>query len=211
VDYTTYDGLLEAVREELLRSDVTDAQLKSFIRLAEQRAFRTLRIPAMEVKSALSVVPATEGEADSFASIPVPARWLETITLTDSQGRPIEYISQQYFRKLPRFAAGRLIYFTREANNFLLSPGAPDEEVILYYYEKPEPGDTNANPEPPIYQVLGECLFHGAVSEGWRFFREMEKSEYYKSLSIELLVQLQEQHDQANVSGSTLISKNPYL
>jgi hypothetical protein len=211
VDYTTYDGVLDAVREELDRDDVTDEQLRSFIRIAEQRAFRSLRIPAMEVKDALSVVPAPEGETDGTGSVPVPARWLETITLTNEDGRPLEFISQQFFRQLLPRASGRLTHFTRERNSFLLYPTAQGDTVFLYYYAKPEPGDTNANPNPPIYVELGECIFHGAVSEGWRFFREPEKHEYYKSLFFELLEQLQEQYRQSDVSGSTLISKNPYM
>jgi hypothetical protein len=211
VDYTTYTGIRTAVQDELNRSDATDALVASFIRISEMRTYRSLRVPSMEKKQTLFVVSSEDSDAEGAAFFYVPNRWLETITLTNEDGSPIEYVSQQYFRGLTSAAGSSYTHFTREANKFLVWPEAEDNKVVMYYYERPLAGDAATNNAPAIYADVGEALFFGAVSEGWRYFREEEKHQYYRQLFAEVLEQLQEQHDQSDISGATLITKNPYL
>lgn len=211
MDYSTFAGLQSAVRSELDRTDTTDAQINSFIRITERRAYRGLRIPSMEVKIALPVLPGAPGESDSVPYVEVPSDWIETITLTDEGGRGVEYITQQKFRQLNHESYSDLMFFTREGQKFLLWPTTGNQEVFLYYYAKPDAGDADANPAPPIYADIGEALFYGAVGEGWRFHRDNDKAAYYRALFSETLELLMRQHKQSDVSGSTMITKNPYL
>lgn len=210
MSYETYPEIVTAVREELNRSDLTDPQIASFIRICEMRAYRSLRIPAMEVKVALPVLPAPPGEADGVAYFSPPDRWLESISLTNEDGRPIEFVSQQEFRKRISTSSVRFTVFTREADKFLLWPSSGVGEVVMYYYQMPLRGNTTDNTTPAIYQDVGEALFFGAVSEGWRFFREPEKHATYLQMYAETLNQVNDQYRQSDVSGSTLITKNPY-
>ena len=223
MDYTTYTGIRSAVQEELNRSDATDALVASFIRIAEMRCYRSLRVPSMEVKETVFVLPPAAGETEGSAFFFTPARWAETITLTDTSGRPVEYVSQQYFRGLDHSTGDRPVYFTREGDKFLVwpapgdssgsgaCPGSGYDRLVLYYFRTPQAGNASTNNSPSIYQDVGEAIFFGAVSEGWRYFRENEKYLYYRELFAEVLGQLQEQHDQGDISGATLISKNPYI
>jgi hypothetical protein len=211
VDYTTFTGIRSAVQEELNRSDATDALVASFIRITETRCYRSLRVPSMEVKSELFIVPPSASDAEGAPYFFAPQDWIETITLTNAEGKPVEYVSQQYFRSLTPVAGDRPVYFTREANKFLVWPTPACESVVMYYYKRPASGDPDTNNTPAVYSDIGEAIFYGAVSEGWRYFREEEKYQYYRALFAELLEQLQEQHDQSDVSGATMISKNPYI
>lgn len=208
--YETYTEIVTAVRDELNRSDITDAQIQTFIRITERRVYRELRIPPMEAKDALPILPASPAEADSTERFSPPGRWLETITLTTESGTPVEFVTQQLFRNLTKGAGGRSIYFTREQDVFLLWPAAGGDTVQMYYYQEPLPGDAETNNTPEIYQYVGEGVFFGAVSEGWRFVREPEKHMYYKEQFAEVLGQLAMQYKQSDISGSTLITKNPY-
>jgi hypothetical protein len=209
VSYETFPEIVAAVREELNRADLTDPQIASFIRISEIRAYRSLRIPSMEVKSGLPVLPAPEGEADGVAQVAPPERWLETISLTNDDGTPIEFVSQQYFRQLIRAAGHKYRIFTREAGAFLLWPSAGIEQVQMYYYQMPLAGSIS-NPQPATYADIGEALFFGAVSEGWRFFREPDKYATYRQMYVDFLDQVQLQYKQSDVSGSTIITKSPY-
>lgn len=211
MEYTTYADLQSAIRSELDRTDITDAQIASFIRISERRAYRALRVPSMEVKAALPVLPGSDTESDSVPYIEIPAEWIETITLTDEAGRAVEYITQQKFRHLARNAQGSLRFFAREGQKFLLWPVTADAMVFLYYYSMPAFGDATTNPTPVNYPEVGEALFYGSVSEGWRFIRDNEKYGYYRELFAETLDLLQSQHKQSDVSGSTMITKNPYI
>lgn len=211
MSYETYPLIVAAVDEELNRADLTDPQIYSFIRICELRAYRSLRIPSMEVKSALPVLPAPPGEADGVNYFAPPARWLETISLTNENGAPIEYVSQAHFRSLIASSATKFQVFTREAGSFLLWPSSGVENVHMYFYEMPVRGDAITNTAPATYLDIGEALFFGAVSEGWRFFREPDKYQTYRQMFVDALTQVQEQYDQSDVSGSTIITKNPYL
>lgn len=210
MSYETFPEIVDAVQSEMNRTDLTDAQVASFIRISEIRCYRALRIPPMEKKVALSIVPAAEEEADGVAKAAFPARWLETITLTDSAGNPIQYISQQYFRKLNSESGTKLRYFTREAEDLLVWPATDEETLQMYYYETPAAGNATDNTAPATYPYIGDALFFGATSEGWRFFREWEKYGTYRQMYADALEVLQEQFDQSDISGSTLITKNPY-
>jgi hypothetical protein len=211
VDYSTYPGILEAVKNELNRADISLAELKSFIRISELRAYRELRIPTMEIKARINVLPPGDDVTDDTSRFPVPSNWLETITLTDEDGTPIEYISQQHFRSLGQGHAPRGQFFTREHVFFRVWPTVPQGRyVMLYYYGEPPAGNETDNTEPAAYRNIGEALFFGAVSEGWRYLRDDSKQMYWRELFAEILQQVQSQARVSEIAGSTLISKNPY-
>ena len=167
----------------------------------------------METKALCTTVdPDYDNSPHDTSNFPVPPNWLETISLTDEYGRAIEYVSQQRFRQLPiRETGNDPIYFTREHYLFRLWPNIPDgEKVVLLYYAEPDAGSTS-NEEPETYHLIGESLFYGAVAEGWRFVRDMDKHNFYRQLFADLLEQHQLKAKTADYSGSTLIAQNPYF
>ena len=212
MSYESYTNIFNAVKSELNRKDITDSQIAQFIRVAEKRCYRDLRIPPMEVKALLTTVgPDYENSPHDTSKTAVPKDWLETISITDEYGRALESISQQQFRTLPiRAVAGDPMYFCREHLFFRFWPNIPEgEKVVCYYYKEPDAGSTT-NEEPEAYHMVGEAIFYGAVAEGWRFVREPDKVQFYAGLFAQLLQQQQALSKQSDISGSTLISKNPY-
>lgn len=213
MNYTSYTEIANAVRDECDRSDLTDGRIDTFIRTTERRSYRDLRIPGMEVKGLItSAGPDWESNPQDTSRFSVPTNWLETITCTTEDGFPLEYISQQQYRNLPpRAQSRRAEFFAREHWVFRVWPNVPDQtKFVLYYYAEPEPGDAVTNNEPEMYHTIGEAIYLGAVSEAWRFFRDPEKHAYFRELFAEILGQIQKQAGMSDISGSTLISKNPY-
>jgi len=220
--YDVYAELRTAVGDELNRTDITDSQLDSFIRIAERRTWRKLRIPPMEVRASLSVVqPDRALDPDGLSEANIPADYLEPILFTSEVGYKIEWISSQQMRTLPTYQAvsdnlAGPSYVTRERNQFKFWPSYTGP-VILSYYAEPEPAKyfseqpENGGENPEIYDIIGEGIFYRAVAEGWRFVREPAKFEQYKKLWAAVMQDTSEQYANTDVTASTMITKNPYL
>lgn len=220
--YDVYTELRTAVGDELNRTDLTDSQLDSFIRIAERRSWRLLRIPPMEVRARISVAqPDRETDPDGLAESNIPADFLEPILFTTDIGYKIEWVSSQYMRSLPTYnsVSGNLEgpqYVTRERNQFKYWPSYTGY-VILSYYAEPEPAKyfseqpENGGENPEIYDIVGEGIFYRAVAEGWRFVREPEKFAQYRELWSQVMKDTSQQYANTEITASTLITKNPYL
>lgn len=220
--YDVYAELRTAVGDELNRTDLTDSQLDAFIRIAERKTWRKLRIPVMENRVSLSVVqPDRDLDPDGLAEANIPADYLEPILFTSSTGYKIEWISSQQLRALPTYQdVGSNLegpkFVSRERNQFKFWPSYTGS-VILTYYAEPEPAKyfadqpENSGENPEIYDVVGEGIFYRAVAEGWRFVREPEKFAQYEQLWAGVMNDTQEQYNNTDWTGSTLQTKNPYL
>lgn len=220
--YDVYAELRTAVGDELNRTDITDSQLDAFIRIAERKSWRKLRIPTMENRVSLSVVqPDRDLDPDGLAEANIPADFLEPILFTSSTGYKIEWISSQQLRSLPTYVAvGSNLegptFVSRERNQFKFWPSYTGS-VILTYYAEPEPAlyfsqqPANSGENPEIYDIVGEGIFYRAVAEGWRFVREPEKFAQYNAMWADVMNDTQEQYNNTDWTGSTLQTKNPYL
>ncbi len=73
---------------------------------------------------------------------------------------------------------------------------------MTYYYDVPELNkDTQTN---PLLTLLPDAFLYLAVSEGWKFLMEPEKSQMWEQFAVTRLQQVQEQSDNAEFSGSPL-------
>lgn len=213
MQYESYTEISDAIKDECNRTDLTDGRIATFIRTSERRIYRDLRVPLMEVKGLItSAGPDWDTNAQDTSRFSVPTNWLETILCTTEDGNPLQYVSQQEFRHLtPRAQSLEAIFFTREHWVFRVWPNVPDQtKFVLYYYAEPEAADPVTNNSPEIYHTIGEAVYLGAVSEAWRFFRDQEKHAYYRDLFAEVAGQIQSLARSSDISGSTLITKNPY-
>lgn len=88
---TTYTELVAAVADWLARSDLTDA-IPDFVKLAEERLSRDLRVLDMETSTTLSTVAGTR-------TVALPSTWRETRGLSIS-GSPYvepELVSPEFY------------------------------------------------------------------------------------------------------------------
>lgn len=84
----TRDDLIAEVRAELNRADLTDGEIKSFIRRFEARANRLLRTPEMESIGSLST---------STSAALLPTDFLEMRRVVGPDGYALDYVSPSNF------------------------------------------------------------------------------------------------------------------
>ena len=171
---TNYSDLQTTIASYLARSDLT-AMIPDFIRLAETRLRRELRIRQM-----LKVVTTTATAGDSTIELPSDFLQMRDIHLATNPATTLEYQSPSaLFRNSRTTDSGLPHQYTVLAQEFQLSP-IPDSDytVNLLYYAAPTflSSTTASNafmancPDLLLYGSLGEAepyLMNDARLQTW--------------------------------------------
>ena len=160
--FTDYTTLQATIANYLARSDLT-ATIPEFIRLAEDRLARDLRIRPM-----LKVVTTTTTASDS--TVEIPADFLAMKDLHISSTDPIATVTFQspsnFFRNTRAKASGQPVFYTALGQEFRFAP-IPDAAYtiqMLYYYKPDYMSSTVSSnlwlantPDLLLYAALGEA------------------------------------------------------
>ena len=171
---TTYQDLQTTVASYLARSDLT-VQIPDFIRLAEIRLRRDLRIRQM-------MNAATTTTVGGDATVALPSDFLEVrdLVVQTNPVRPVNYISPSVFSRNARVTeSGVPLDYTILATEFKFAP-VPDTNYtieIVYYAAPPYLTDSNSSnvflancPDLLLYAALGEAepyLMNDARIQVW--------------------------------------------
>jgi hypothetical protein len=171
---TTYQELQSTIANYLARSDLT-AQIPDFIRLAETRLRRDLRIRQM-------MNAATTSTTGGDATVALPSDFLEVrdLVLLTNPVTPLNYISPSVFSRNARVTeSGRPLDYTILATEFKFAP-VPDSTYtieILYYAAPTFLSSTNSSnvflanvPDLLLYASLVEAepyLFNDTRVQIW--------------------------------------------
>lgn len=196
---TTYSGLQTTVANYLARTDLT-SQIPDFIRLAETRLRRELRIRQM-LKSATTQT--TGGDA----TVALPSDFLEVrdLIVVANPVRPITYMSPSVFSRNARVTeSGYPIDYTILATEFKFAP-VPDTTYTLeiLYYAAPEfLSDTN-----PSNAYLSNCpdlLLYGALLEAEPYLMNDQRIQVWAGLYQKGVDAITQSDEQAQYSGVPL-------
>jgi hypothetical protein len=160
--FTDYTTLQATIANYLARSDLT-ATIPEFIRLAEDRLARDLRIRPM-----LKIVTTTTTSADG--TVEIPADFLAMKDLHISSTDPIATVTFQspsnFFRNTRAKASGQPVFYTALGQEFRFAP-IPDAAYtlqMLYYYKPTYMSSTVSSnlwlantPDLLLYAALGEA------------------------------------------------------
>lgn len=157
--FTSYSDLKTKVASYLARSDLTD-QIPDFIRLAELRLNRELRIRQM-----LKI--ATTNSSDALVGLPSDFLEMRDIHLVTNPIASLDYKTPNAFYKdVYATQSGKPKTYTVLSTELQLAP-SPDSEYTLQmlYYAKPDYlSDTNSSntwlatcPDALLYGALGEA------------------------------------------------------
>jgi hypothetical protein len=160
--FTDYTTLQATIANYLARSDLT-ATIPEFIRLAEDRLARDLRIRPM-----LKVVTTTTTASDG--TVEIPADFLAMKDLHISSSNPIQTVTFQstsnFFRNTRATASGLPVFYTALGQEFRFAP-IPDAAYtlqMLYYYKPAYMSSTVSSnlwlantPDLLLYASLGEA------------------------------------------------------
>ena len=160
--FTDYTTLQATIANYLARSDLT-ATIPEFIRLAEDRLARDLRIRPM-----LKIVTTTTTSADG--TVEIPADFLAMKDLHISSTDPIQTVTFQstsnFFRNTRAKASGLPVFYTALGQEFRFAP-IPDAAYtlqMLYYFKPAYMSSTVSSnlwlantPDLLLYASLGEA------------------------------------------------------
>lgn len=172
--FTSYSDLKTTVANYLARSDLTSV-IPDFIRLAEERLRRDLRIRQM-----LIVATADTTSGDPTLGIPSDFLEMRDIHLQTTPRTSVTYLSPNAFYAKARVTdSGKPVNYTVLASELQFAP-IPDSvySVQMLYYGKPELlSDTNSSnvflancPDALLYAALGEAepyLMNDARLQTW--------------------------------------------
>ena len=171
---TTYSDLQTTVASYLARSDLT-VQIPDFIRLAEIRLRRDLRIRQM-----MSAATTTTVGGDATVALPSDFLEVRDLVVQTNPVRPVNYISPSVFSRNARVTeSGVPLDYTILATEFKFAP-VPDTNYtieIVYYAAPPFLTSSNSSnvflancPDLLLYAALGEAepyLMNDARIQVW--------------------------------------------
>ena len=157
---STYSDLKTTIANYLGRSDLT-AQIPDFIRLAEDRLRRELRIRQM-----LKVVTSNTTGGDATVSLPADFLQIRDLHIDGNPVYSLEYMSPSIFYRNARTAeSGVPVNYTVLASEFIFAP-QPDAAYTLkmLYYAKPT-YLSDANTSNVFLANCADALLYGSLAE----------------------------------------------
>ena len=168
--FTNYSALKTKIAEYLARTDL-DAQIPDFIRLAEERLRRELRIRQM-----LKVATASTTASDSTVSLPSDFLAMKEMHLDTTPVSTLTFQTTSNFFKNARVTdSGKPVHYTLLGSEFQFAP-IPDAVYtsrMVYYYKPDLLSDSNAS-----NLFLANCpdlLLYGALAEAEPYLMNDER------------------------------------
>jgi len=196
---TNYSDLQTTIASYLARSDLT-AMIPDFIRLAETRLRRELRIRQM-----LKVVTTTATAGDSTVELPSDFLQMRDIHLATNPVTTLEYQSPSaLFRNSRTTDSGLPHQYTVLAQEFQLSP-VPDSNytVNLLYYAAPV-FMSDTVPSNAFMAICPDLLLYGALGEAEPYIMNDSRLQIWASLYDRGLNALTVSDDQGEYAGSPI-------
>lgn len=196
---TNYSDLQTTIASYLARSDLT-AMIPDFIRLAETRLRRELRIRQM-----LKVVTTTATAGDSTVELPSDFLQMRDLHLQTNPVTTLEYQSPSaLFRNSRTTDSGLPHQYTVLAQEFQLSP-VPDSNYTLsmLYYAKPEQL-SNTTQTNAFTNICPDLLLYGALGEAEPYLMNDARLQTWASLYDRGVNALTVSDDQGEYAGSPI-------
>lgn len=196
---TDYSSLQTTIANYLARTDLT-AQIPDFIRLAETRMRRELRIRQM-MKSATTTT--TGGDA----TVALPPDFLEArdLIVQSNPVRVITYVSPSVFSRNTRSTeSGVPVDYTILATEFKFAP-IPDTNYTLeiLYFAAPD-YLSNANTSNVFLAVCPDLLLYGALIEAEPYLMNDARLQVWAGMYQKGVDALTTSDEQAQYSGVPL-------
>jgi len=202
MSFTSYSDLQTAIAGYLARSDLT-TQIPDFIRLAETRLRRDLRIRQM-LKSVTT--PTVAGDS----TVELPSDFLEVrdFVIVGNPIQPLNYYSPSAFNRNTRsWESGKPLDYTVLANDFQLAP-IPDGvyTVKMFYFAAPtflsETNTSNA-----FLANTPDALLYGALLEAEPYLMNDARINTWGTMFDRAMASITRSDQQGQYSGVPLVIK----
>lgn len=202
MSFTSYSDLQTAIAGYLARSDLT-TQIPDFIRLAETRLRRDLRIRQM-LKSVTTATVA----ADSTVELPSDFLEVRDFVVVGNPVQPLNYYSPSAFNRNTRtWEIGKPNSYTVLANDFQLSP-VPDTvyTVQLFYFAAPT-FLSDANTSNVFLANTPDALLYGALLEAEPYLMNDSRINTWGTMFDRAMASITRSDEQGQYSGVPLAIK----
>lgn len=190
---STYSEIKIAVADWLDRSDLT-AKIPDFIRLAELRIYRELRIPPME-----AVVTVTS----SNNAIELPSNYVEMKSLIakETQDRTLKRVA---YRDQPKSTeTGIPTTYSRRANELIVHPSPDSSKTYeIYYWADIGSITDEADGQNWFTENAPDLLLYGSLLEATPYLKEDERVGIWQAAFRDSMRTVQSMSDKAEHSGS---------
>jgi hypothetical protein len=197
--FTTYTDLKSTIADYLARDDL-DTKIPDFVRLAEERLKRDLRIRQM-----LKVATATTTADDSTISLPADFLAMKDLHLDTNPVRVLQFQNtSNFFRNARTTDKGVPTMYTLLGSEFQFAP-YPDTAYTLrmVYYYKPDVL-SDSNPSNLFLATCPDLLLYGALAEAEPYLMNDERLATWASLYDRGLASLRASDDDSEYPSSPM-------
>jgi len=197
--FTNYSDLKSTIADYLARDDL-DTKIPDFIRLAEERLKRDLRIRQM-----LKVATASTIVNDSTVSLPSDFLAMKDLHLDTNPVRVLQFQNtSNFFRNARTTDKGVPTMYTLLGSEFQFAP-YPDAVYTLrmVYYHKPELL-SDSNPSNLFLANCPDLLLYGALAEAEPYLMNDERLATWASLYDRGLASLRASDDDSEYPSSPM-------
>lgn len=202
MSFTSYSDLKTAIAGYLARTDLT-TQIPDFIRLAETRLRRDLRIRQM-----LKSVTTSTVAADSTVELPSDFLEVRDLVIDGSPPQPLNYSSPSAFTRNARtWQSGKPLDYTVLANDFQLAP-IPDAvySVKMLYSAAPTfLSDTNTS--NVFLANTPDALLYGSLLEAAPYLMDDARINTWGTMFDRAMASITRSDEQGQYSGVPLVIK----
>jgi hypothetical protein len=200
MSFTSYSELQTTIAGYLARTDLT-TQIPDFIRLAELRLRRDLRIRQM-LKSVTTATVASD------STVELPSDFLEVrdFVVVGNPVRPLNYYSPSAFNRNTRtWEIGKPIDYTVLANDFQLAP-IPDTVYTLkmFYFAAPV-FLSDSNSSNAFLANTPDALLYGALLEAAPYLMDDARINTWGTMFDRAMASITRSDEQGQYSGVPLV------
>lgn len=197
----TYADMVSQVRKWTNRTDLEEEDIYSFLFFAGSMANQTLRVPAMEKTTILTV---SEG-----GKVTIPFDFLELRSLTalwnSDDSYPLERVAWDQFvnfrnrdpNTFPQFFSQQGAYI------FITPEPAVGSQVTMHYY-RTMPDISPALPTNWLLDLSPMTYLYGALHYAYLFLMDEERAEFWRVKFASEIERIQNMADSATHRGSGL-------
>jgi len=202
MSFTSYSDLKTTIAGYLARTDLTE-QIPDFIRLAETRLRRDLRIRQMLKSVTTATVAGDE-------TVELPSDFLEVrdFVVVGNPVQPLNYYSPSAFNRNTRsWESGKPLDYTVLANDFQLAP-IPDSNytVKMFYFASPVfLSDTNTS--NAFLANTPDALLYGALLEAAPYLMDDARINTWGTMFDRAMASITRSDEQGQYSGVPLVIK----
>lgn len=206
MSFTTYAELQTTIASYLARSDLT-TQIPDFIRLAETRLRRDLRIRQMLNSTTLTCTSGT-------ATVTIPSDFLEVkdLVVAGNPVMPLNYESPSLFSRNSRsMDAGKPLNYTVLATTFKLAPIPDSGYTLNLVYSVAPPFLSTSNTSNTFLTVCPDLLLYASLLEAEPYLMNDARINTWGTMFDRAISSLTRSDEKGQYSGVPLAMQTTYI